>query len=76
MTPMLNRLSRMILVTVASLAVPFLATSVGLSATQASDLPSIAEKTDGMEESTGSCPCTGMKIRGSSGWRSRSWTGR
>ncbi len=65
MTPMLNRRTRMILVSVAFLATPmgFLATlPVGLSATlpvglvfpgpsviQAADLSSIAEKTEGME---------------------------
>ena len=64
MTPMLNRRTRMILVTVA-----FLATPVGLSATlpvslvfpspsviQAADLSSIAEKTEGMEKIDGFLP--------------------
>ncbi len=63
MTPVLNHVSRMILVAAASLAVPFLATPeglsatpLGLSATQAADLPSIDEKTDGMERIDGFLP--------------------
>ena len=65
MTPMLNRLTRTILVAVAFLATPvvfvaipgaLLATPVGLSATQAADLPSIAEKTDGMQSIDGFLP--------------------
>ncbi len=67
MTPMLNLRTRMILVTLAFLAMPvgFSATSpVGLSATQAADLPSIAEKTEGMESIDGFLPLYWDEDRG------------
>jgi len=72
MTPMLNRLTRMILTTVAFVVTPVallatplalrtapvasLAMPAGLSVTQATDLPSIAEKTEGMESIDGFLP--------------------
>ena len=65
MTPMLNRLTRMILIAVAIVATPvaflaapvaLLAAPMGLSAVQAADLPSIAEKTTGMESIDGFLP--------------------
>ena len=67
MTPMLNLRTRMILVTLAFLAMPvgFSATSpVGLSATQTADLPSIAEKTEGMESIDGFLPLYWDEDRG------------
>ncbi len=67
MTPMLNLRTRMILVTLAFLAIPvgFSATSpVGLSATQTADLPSIAEKTEGMESIDGFLPLYWDEDRG------------
>ena len=67
MTPMLNLRTRMILVTLAFLAMPvgFSATSpVGLSATQTADLPSIAEKTQGMESIDGFLPLYWDEDRG------------
>ena len=67
MTPMLNLRTRMILVTLAFLAMPvgFSATSpVGLSATQTADLPPIAEKTEGMESIDGFLPLYWDEDRG------------
>ena len=67
MTPKLNLRTRMILVTLAFLAMPvgFSATSpVGLSATQTADLPSIAEKTEGMESIDGFLPLYWDEDRG------------
>ena len=67
MTPMLNLRTRMILVTLAFLAMPvgFSATSpFGLSATQTADLPSIAEKTEGMESIDGFLPLYWDEDRG------------
>ena len=67
MTPMLNVRTRMILVTLAFLAMPvgFSATSpVGLSATQTADLPPIAEKTEGMESIDGFLPLYWDEDRG------------
>ena len=67
MTPMLNLRTRMTLVTLAFLAMPvgFSATSpVGLSATQTADLPSIAEKTEGMESIDGFLPLYWDEDRG------------
>ena len=67
MTPMLNLRTRMILVTLAFLAMPvgFSATSpVGLSATQTANLPSIAEKTEGMESIDGFLPLYWDEDRG------------
>ena len=67
MTPMLNLRTRMILVTLAFLAIPvgFSATSpVGLSATQTANLPSIAEKTEGMESIDGFLPLYWDEDRG------------
>ena len=67
MTPMLNLRTRMTLVTLAFLAMPvgFSATSpVGLSATQTANLPSIAEKTEGMESIDGCLPLYGDEDRG------------
>ena len=67
MTPMLNLRTRMILVTLAFLAMPvgFSATSpVGLSARQTADLPSIAEKTEGMESIDGFLPLYWDEDRG------------
>ncbi len=67
MTPMLNLRTRMILVTLAFLAMPvgFSATSpVGLWATQTADLPSIAEKTEGMESIDGFLPLYWDEDRG------------
>jgi len=59
MTPMLNLRTRMILVTMACFAMLMgFSTTIpeGLSATQAADLPSIAEKTEGMESIDGFLP--------------------
>lgn len=67
MTPMLNLRTRMTLVTLAFLAMPvgFSATSpVGLSATQTANLPSIAEKTEGMESIDGFLPLYWDEDRG------------
>ena len=67
MTPKLNLRTRMILVTLAFLAMPvgFSATSpVGLSATQTANLPSIAEKTEGMESIDGFLPLYWDEDRG------------
>ena len=67
MTPKLNLRTRMILVTLAFLAMPvgFSATSpVGLSATQTADLPPIAEKTEGMESIDGFLPLYWDEDRG------------
>ena len=67
MTPMLNLRTRMILVTLAFLAMPvgFSATSpVGLAATQTANLPSIAEKTEGMESIDGFLPLYWDEDRG------------
>ena len=67
MTPKLNLRTRMILVTLAFLAMPvgFSATSpVGLSARQTADLPSIAEKTEGMESIDGFLPLYWDEDRG------------
>ena len=67
MTPTLNLRTRMILVTLAFLAMPvgFSATSpVGLSATQTANLPSIAEKTEGMESIDGFLPLYWDEDRG------------
>lgn len=67
MTPMPNLRTRMILVTLTFLAMPvgFSATSpVGLSATQTADLPSIAEKTEGMESIDGFLPLYWDEDRG------------
>ena len=67
MTPMLKLRTRMILVTLAFLAMPvgFSATSpFGLSATQTADLPSIAEKTEGMESIDGFLPLYWDEDRG------------
>ena len=67
MTPKLNLRTRMILVTLAVLAMPvgFSATSpVGLSATQTANLPSIAEKTEGMESIDGFLPLYWDEDRG------------
>ena len=67
MTPMLNLRTRMILVTLAFLAMPvgFSATSpVGLSATQTANLPPIAEKTEGMESIDGFLPLYWDEDRG------------
>ena len=67
MTPKLNLRTRMILVTLAFLAMPvgFSAPSpVGLSARQTADLPSIAEKTEGMESIDGFLPLYWDEDRG------------
>ena len=67
MIPILNLRTRMILVTLAFLAMPvgFSATSpVGLSATQTADLPPIAEKTEGMESIDGFLPLYWDEDRG------------
>ena len=67
MTPMLNLRTRMTLVTLAFLAMPvgFSATSpVGLSAPQTANLPSIAEKTEGMESIDGFLPLYWDEDRG------------
>ena len=67
MTPKLNLRTRMILVTLAFLAMPvgFSAPSpVGLSATQTANLPSIAEKTEGMESIDGFLPLYWDEDRG------------
>ena len=67
MTPMLNLRTRMTLVTLAFLAMPvgFSATSpVGLSATQTANLPSNAEKTEGMESIDGFLPLYWDEDRG------------